>query len=81
LILVSSSHLGLGLRNGIFPSGFPTKILQAFFISPMSATCPDHFFILVDLIIVQKYSEEKSKNYADFSLLLSRHPFWVHTLS
>jgi len=33
-ILISSSHLRLGLPRGLFPSSFPTKILFAFLISP-----------------------------------------------
>jgi len=32
-------HLCLGLPNGLFPPGIPTKILYAFLISPMHATC------------------------------------------
>jgi len=38
-ILTSSSHLSLGLQRGLFPSGFPTKILYVFLISPMRAIC------------------------------------------
>jgi hypothetical protein len=33
-ILKLSSHLLLGLSNGLLPSGFPIKILDAFFIIP-----------------------------------------------
>jgi hypothetical protein len=29
-ILILSTHLHLGLPNGLFPSGLPTKILYAF---------------------------------------------------
>jgi hypothetical protein len=36
--LVPSTHLRLGLRNGVFPSGFPTKMLYTFLSSPILAT-------------------------------------------
>jgi len=42
-------HLRPGLPRSLFPSGFPTKILYAFFISPVRATCPIHI-IPLDLI-------------------------------
>jgi hypothetical protein len=29
-----STHLSLGLRSGLFPSGFPTNILYAFLFTP-----------------------------------------------
>jgi len=34
-ILVLSSHLYLGLRSGLLPSGFPIKILYGFPFSPI----------------------------------------------
>ena len=45
-ILILSSHLCLGLPNGIFPSGFPTTTLCTPLPSPICATCPAHFILL-----------------------------------
>ena len=33
-ILILSTHLRLGLPNGLFPSGFPTKTLYTVYIQP-----------------------------------------------
>ena len=38
--------LSLGLPSLRFPSGFPTKTLRAFFLSPPHIICPDHPFVL-----------------------------------
>jgi hypothetical protein len=45
-ILKLNSLLRLGLPNGLFPSGFPTRILCITLPYPISATCPAHNIIL-----------------------------------
>ena len=45
-ILILSSHLGIGLPSGLFPSGFPTKALCAPLLSPTRATCLAHLILL-----------------------------------
>ena len=56
-ILILSTHPRLGLPSGLFPSGFPTKILYTTFSSPISATCPAHL-ILLDFITRTILGEE-----------------------
>jgi len=45
--ILISCHLCLGLLSTFFPSGFPTKILYAFLISPMYTTCCVLLYIII----------------------------------
>jgi hypothetical protein len=46
-ILILSYHLRWGLPSGLFLSGFLTRILNAFLISPVRVTYPAHLTLLV----------------------------------
>jgi len=68
-ILILSSHRWLGLPSGLFPSGFPTKILYAPILSRLCATCSTHV-ILLNLITWIIFGEEyrsEATHYVVFS--------------
>ena len=44
-ILILSSHLRLGLPNGLFPSGFPIETLNKPLLSPIRAAYPAHVLL------------------------------------
>ena len=62
--LILSSHLLLCLQSGLFPSGFLTKTLYAFLLSPIRATCRRPFhpsrFWSPPMIFCEEYRQWRS---------------------
>jgi len=58
-IIILFSYLHLRLPSGPFISGFPTKILYAFFISQMRAKCSVHLTLVaktISMVIKRHFS-------------------------
>jgi hypothetical protein len=56
-ILIYSSHPRIGLRTGLLPSGFPTKISYEFLNFTIPATFPTHH-IPLDFITLAIFTDE-----------------------
>jgi hypothetical protein len=70
-----SIHLCLGLRSGLFPSGFPTNNLYTFLFFSIRATCPAHL-ILLDFIILIILGEEWTWNSALLEEITRQETIW-----
>ena len=89
-VLILSSHLSLGLPNGLFPSGFSTRTLCTTLSSPISPTCPPiSFFSLFCNGTALTFMGEKvgynckrifSKNRKNFKILFASNEFSKYLL-
>lgn len=68
-----SSHLFPALPYGLFPSGFLPKIMYAFLICPMCATCLNHLILNLIILIFMKGTNYEALEYKEFI-------FWGMTL-
>jgi hypothetical protein len=72
-ILILPFHQPVGLPTGLFPSGFPTKILYAFHTSPMHTMSLAYFVIDLSTLIISggKGTYYGAAHYISFSCVPS----------
>jgi hypothetical protein len=65
-ILILFTYLRLRLPSSLFPSGFPTNILHAFFFAPIRVTCSAHLILIYLIIIINltKSTSYEAPHYA-----------------
>jgi hypothetical protein len=88
-ILTLSTYLHLGLPNGLFPSGFSTKILYAFLFAHTRASCPAHLIFLDWIILILRastYTPIVSKElerliWGCLKIISSRPSIWNRTVN
>jgi len=80
-IVILCSPLLQGLPSGLFPSGFSTKILYAFPISPIRATCPANPVISARYQVSHPYKATGTTLYKPFLLNLPLiHLYCLHLI-
>jgi hypothetical protein len=67
-MLILSSYLRLSLLSGLFPLGFPTKIVYVFFMSPIHATCQPISYSCILIIFGTQIAEVLIMRYSPTSL-------------
>jgi hypothetical protein len=78
-IFILFSHVHLDLPNGLFPSGFQTKILHAFLISPTCATCSTHLSVIQYILFMCFFLIPSEVCEASSTELLLQNCFTLHT--
>ena len=78
LMIHLSSHLRLGLPNGLYPAVFPTKILYTPLPSPLRARCPTHLILLDFIIRTTMYVVYRSLSSLLCSFLHSHTATYIH---
>jgi hypothetical protein len=80
-IYFNSIHLCIGLPSGLFPSGFPTKVVYAFLLTPIRATCPLFHLPWLDNPLHTRQSVQDTKLHSFFQLSITSSLFGPNHLA
>jgi len=80
-ILISSSHLRLGLPNDLFSSGFPTRTLCTLLPSPIRATCLAHLTTKISMTTMRTSVVAKTRVAFDLRIQKFRHKRYKRVFS